>query len=119
MSLLAWFYHVDTFCHTFLPHWERERRVPGQRTRRHTGHLALSEVITILVHFHQIRFRDFKIYSLVYVRGQLRREFPHAVSYQRFVALIPPALGPLWRHEAYLRSPCLSRTDVSLRILQA
>jgi transposase/ABC-type transporter Mla MlaB component len=110
VSLLELFYHVDTVCQIVLPHWERELRVPGQRTRRYTGHLALSEVITILVHSHQIRFRDFKIYSLVYVRGQLRREFLHAVSYQRFVELIPTALGPLC---AYLQTCLGSCTGIS------
>lgn len=51
--------------------------------------------MTILVLFHQLRFRDFKTYYLVYVLSHLHREFPQAVSYQRFVELMPSALGPL------------------------
>ena len=42
-----------------------------------------------------MRFRDFKTYSLVYVLGHLRREFPRAVSYQRFGELMSCAIGPL------------------------
>jgi transposase len=105
MSLLALFCHVDTFCHAFLPHWNQELRAYGQRTRQRSGQLAMSEIITIVLHFHQMRFRDFKTYYLAYVLGHLRREFPHAVSYQRFVALMPTTLGPLC---AYLQS-CLGQ----------
>ncbi len=103
MSLLELFYHVDSFCHVFLPQWEQAQRDQGQRVRRRSGQLAMSEVLTIMIHFHQVRFRDFKTYYLVYVLGHLRREFPHAVSYQRFVELLPAAIGPLC---AYLQT-CL------------
>ncbi len=103
MSLLELYCHVDAFCHAFLPHWDQQLRAHGQRTRRRSGQLAPSEVMTILIHFHQMRFRDFKTYYLVYVLGHLRREFPNAVSYQRFVDLIPSTVGPLC---AYLQT-CL------------
>ncbi len=62
MSLLELFCHVDTFCHAFLPHWKQELRAHGQRTRQRTGQLAMSEIMTILIYFHQMRFRDFKTY---------------------------------------------------------
>jgi hypothetical protein len=55
--------------------------------------LALSEVIPIVIHFHQMHFRGFKMYYLAYVRGHLRAEFPRAVSYQRSVELMAIAIG--------------------------
>lgn len=94
MSLLELFCDVDAFCQSFLPQWDQSLRSHGQRMRRRGGQLALSEVMTIMIHFHQVRFRDFKTYYLVYVLGHLRGEFPHAVSYQRFVELIPSTVGP-------------------------
>jgi transposase len=94
-SVLELFCHVDAFCHTFLPHWEQALRNDKQRARRRAGQLAMSEVMTIVIHFHQMRFRDFKTYYVCYVLGHLRHEFPHAVSYQRFVELMPAVLGPL------------------------
>lgn len=103
MSLLELFCHVDTFCQTFLPHWDQQLRAHGQRARRRTGHLAMSEVMTIVIYFHQMRFRDFKTYYLSYVLGHLQGEFPQAVSYQRFVELMPSTVGPLC---AYLQT-CL------------
>lgn len=110
MSLLELFCHVDTFCETFLPQWDQTLRTHGQRVRRRAGQLAPSEVMTILIHFHQVRFRDFKTYYVVYVLGHLRREFPHAVSYQRFVELIPNIIGPLC---AYLQTCFGACTGVS------
>lgn len=95
MSLLELFYDVDTFCQAFLPHWHQELRAHGQRTRQRTGQLAMSEVMTILIYFHQMRFRDFKTSYLAYVLGHLRPEFPQAVSYQRFVELMPSTISPL------------------------
>lgn len=86
---------------SFLPQWDQTLRAHGQRVRRRAGQLAPSEVMTILIHFHQSRFRDFKTYYVVYVLGHLRGEFPHAVSYHRFVELIPGILGPLC---AYLQT---------------
>lgn len=81
MSLLELFCHVDQFCSTFLPHWEQELQAQGQRSRRRAGQLAIREVMTIMIHFHQMRFRDFKTYYVCYVLAHLRREFPQAVSY--------------------------------------
>ena len=110
MSLLELFCHVDAFCQTFLPQWEQELRAHGQRTRRRSGQLAMSEIMTIMVHFHHMRFRDFKTYYLGYVLGHLRREFPTAVSYQRFVELLPTTIGPFC---AYLQTCYGSCTGLS------
>lgn len=110
MSLLELFCDVDDFCQTFLPQWEQLQRAQGQRTRRRAGQLSVSEVMTIVIHFHQLRFRDFKTYYLVYVLGHLHHEFPRAVSYQRFVELMPTTIGPLC---AYLHTCYGSCTGIS------
>ncbi len=44
-----------------------------------------SEIMTILVIFHTRRFRDLKSFYLNYVCKHMRAEFPHTVSYNRFV----------------------------------
>jgi hypothetical protein len=113
MSLLDLFCHVDAFCHTFLPHWAQCLRDDKQRARRRTGQLAMRDVMTIISHFHQMRFRDCTTYYLAYVLGHLRREFPHAVSYQRCVELMPAALGPLcaYIHTCYGQCSGVSFVD--------
>lgn len=45
--------------------------------------------MTVLVCYHLGTYRTFKEYYLVCIRGQLRQEFPDAVSYNRFVELMP------------------------------
>ena len=57
--------------------------------------------MTIIIHFHQSHYRDFKTYYTDHVCQHLRAEFPNLVSYERFVSLIPSVLGPLG---AYLKS---------------
>ena len=95
MSLLELFVSVDDFCQIFLPVWERKLLAEGSKKRRRAGQLSLSEIMTILIFFHQSRYRNFKAYYTEYVCTQLRGEFPNLVTYERFVILMPSALGPL------------------------
>jgi hypothetical protein len=101
MSLLELFVSVDDFCQIFLPVWEQKLMSDGSKRRRRTGQLSLSEIMTILIYFHQSRYRNFKAYYTEHVCKHLRSEFPNLVSYERFVILMPSALGPL---SAYLKS---------------
>lgn len=57
--------------------------------------------MTILVHFHQAHYRDFKAFYCLHVKQRLQGEFPTAPSYQRFVAWMPRTILPL---TAYLFS---------------
>ena len=95
MSLLELFCHVDDFWQRFRPRWEREMLQSGFRQRRRLGQLSVSEVMTVMIHFHQSRYRHFKAYYTQYVQEHLHREFPRLVSYERFVGLMPGALIPL------------------------
>ena len=53
-SLLHLFCHVDDFCQAFLPVWEKQLLASGARQRQRQRSLAMSEIMTILVHFrHQ------------------------------------------------------------------
>jgi hypothetical protein len=50
--------------------------------------------MTILIHFHQSHYRDFKTYYLLHVCRHLAGAFPQRLSDNRFVALIPHRAGP-------------------------
>lgn len=95
MSLLELFCDVDDFCLEFEPKWQAHLLNSGVRRRNRCAGLCLSEIMTILIHFHESRYRDFKNYYTRYVQEHLSREFPGLVSYQRFVELIPRALVSL------------------------
>lgn len=110
MSLLDLFVDVDDFCLVFLPLWEQRLLAEGSKQRRRKGQLRVSEVMTIIIHFHQSHYRDFKAYYTDHVCKYLCSEFPNLVSYERFVALVPSVLGPLL---AYLRSLYGACTGIS------
>jgi len=101
MSLLELFVSVDDFCQVFLPFWERKLMEDGSQKRIRSGNLSVSEIMTIVIYFHQSQYRNFKVYYTEHVCRHLRAEFPKLVSYERFVILMPRVLGPL---SAYLKS---------------
>ena len=95
MSILDLFCDVDDCWQACAAQWQEELVKAGDRKRQRAGELCPSEIMTILIHFHQSCFRHFKGYYTRYVQTQLQREFPHLVSYTRFVELMPSVLGPL------------------------
>jgi len=101
MSLLELFVSVDDFCQIFLPVWEKKLISDGSKKRCRAGQLSISEIMTIIIYFHQSRYRNFKAYYTEHVCQHLRGEFPNVVTYERFVVLMPSALGHL---SAYLKS---------------
>lgn len=100
-SLIELFCHVDDWC---IAHEEDINRYllsfQGQKAKR--GYrLRMSEIMTLIIYFHQSRYRDFKHYYLDYVCQHLTTYFPALVSYTRFVELQQSVLLPLC---AYLQS---------------
>jgi Transposase DDE domain len=93
MSLLELFCAVDDFC-IQLEHEQAGRLLgDGCRRRERSGQLCMSEMLTIMIHFHQSHYRTFKAYYLQHVQIHLQAEFPNVVSYGRFVQLMPRLLG--------------------------
>jgi hypothetical protein len=109
MSLLELFCAVDDFLLSFEPQWKASQLQEGKQRER-ASQLCPSEVMTILIHFHQSHYRTFKAYYTEHVQIHLSGEFPHLVSYPRFVALIPRMLLPLL---AYLQSRYGTCTGIS------
>ena len=107
-SLLEMFVHVDDFCQAFLPKLEQYLLSSGAVKRHRERSLSISEVMTILIHFHQSHYRNFKAYYCEHVQAHLCSEFPDLVSYTRFVDFIPSALLPLC---AYFRQSCLGNCN--------
>ncbi len=103
-SLVELFVHVDDFCQAFLPQLGQRLLQSGIVKRRRKRSLSISEVMTVLIHFHQSHYRNFKAYYCEHVLTHLRSEFPGLVSYTRFVDFIPSAMLPLC---AYFRYACL------------
>ena len=109
MSVLELFCDVDDFWLGFEQQC-KAMHLKTSKQRERLGYLCPSEVMTILIHFHQSHYRTFKAYYTEYVQLHLTSEFPHLVSYTRFVALIPHVMVPML---AYLQSRYGACTGIS------
>jgi len=95
MDLVPLFYLIDEFCKEFEPKWRKQRLASGLVQRYKPGRLSLSEVLTVIIHFHQSNHRTFKHYYTDYVSVYRRLDFPRLVSYTRFLELMSEATVPL------------------------
>lgn len=83
------FYIIDEFNSIFDAEIEKRHLLSttGKARRMRKASLSDSEIMTILLLFHFGTFRNFKHYYLHYIKDHLSKEFPKAVSYNRFVEL--------------------------------
>jgi hypothetical protein len=110
MSILELYCSVDEFWQHFAPAWERELLATGAQRRRRATRLHPSEIMTIAIFFQQSHYRTFKAFYIDYVQVHLRAEFPHLLSYSRFIELLPRVLTPL---TIYLHTQLGSCTGIS------
>ena len=85
-ELIELFCNADDFCLEFEPEWNGHLLKGRQRSRK--CRMALSEIMTIAIHFHQSGYRTFKKYYTIFIRGMARYLFPSCVSYGRFIELM-------------------------------
>jgi transposase len=95
MSLTRLFCDTDDFCKGFIADWEKTQIEDGTKKRRRKSRLSHSEIMTIIVYYHQSGYKTFKWFYERHVCEHRNREFPHLVSYHRFIELLPEALIPL------------------------
>uniref|UniRef100_UPI0003B59F71 IS982 family transposase n=1 Tax=Psychromonas hadalis TaxID=211669 RepID=UPI0003B59F71 len=98
-NLIDTFCKVDDFCNVFTPEWEARLISKGEIKRRRVKRMSNSEIMTIIINFHQSHYRDFKNYYLGYVTKYLKSYFPSLLSYTRFIKVMPSVIVPL---NAYL-----------------
>ena len=99
MSIISLFCEVDDFFLAYekyiAAHQILENAASPSERRWRPRRLHTSEVMTILIHFHQSQYRTFKDYYQKHVCLYLRWAFPYLVSYSRFVQLMREAFLPL------------------------
>ena len=111
MAIIALFCEIDDF---FLDYekWIAPQCLPEAppiETRGRPRQLHPSEVMTLLIAFHQSNYRTFKHFYLKQVCGYWGPAFPHLVSYSRFVRLKKEVLTLL---KSYLATPLGDCTGV-------
>jgi hypothetical protein len=97
---------VDDFCKEIDLAKEGHLLSKGgsEKLRNRKFKLSDSEVITIMIMFHLMNYRDLKHFYINYVQKHLKSEFPQTVSYNRFVELQRKAFLPMC---IFLKSSCL------------
>ena len=95
MSIVELFCDVDDFCMAFEPKWQAKLLDMGKKGRGPKRQMITSEIMSIVIHFHQSGYRNFKRYYIDHVQRHMHREFPKLVSYNRFVEYMPSVLAPL------------------------
>ena len=95
MEIAELFCYVDDFCKKFEKTWQQELLSTNERKRNRKFNLCLSEVMTIIIYFHQSSYRNFKDYYKEHVCNYFQAYLTQIVSYNRFVELEKSALIPL------------------------
>ncbi|MFK7968162.1 MAG: IS982 family transposase, partial [Rickettsiaceae bacterium] len=88
------FCFVDNFYKGFEPWYKRSLLTSGTKKRNRECKMSLSEIITILIAFHQSGMTCFKYFYLELMRNY-RNFFSYLVHYDRFIALIKLAFPAL------------------------
>ena len=86
---------VDDFFKKFEPVWRAHLLESGEKQRFKPSKLSVSEVMTIVIAFHQSGFRDFKSFYTRFVCRYWQDAFPELVSYTRMLKLMQTELVPL------------------------
>lgn len=96
MSIVELFCAVDDYCQGYERAEARQvlgkaKSKPGPKSG-----LVTSEIITIVICFHTSKYRTFKDYYCKQVLVHGKGDFPGAVSYNRFVEVMPTIMLPLF-----------------------
>lgn len=94
-KIIETFCDVDDFCQMFIEQWQKQLIENGEIKRRRACKLSPAEIITIIIHFHQSHYRDFKNYYLLYVSRHLKEYFPTLLSYTRFLGMTASVVIPM------------------------
>jgi phage terminase large subunit-like protein len=100
--------------------WWQKMLLQGEgetKRRNRATNLHLSEIITIMLAYHETGYRCFKDYY-AYVLFHHRKEFPHLVSYDRFVALMKRTFGAVIMMFAALRGEVCLQTQRLMRFVE-
>lgn len=111
MPLLDIFYYTDEFC-KFFEQEAKKYSLQNPIKEDFKSKMTLSEIMTIMIFWHQSGYKNFKSYYKNFVLVYLKTEFPNAVSYNRFIELIPYAMQPLFVFSKCLSAPCTGKSFI-------
>ena len=102
------FCDVDDFMKEFEELYKQKLLEDKSKKSKLNSKLSMSEIMSIVIYFHNYGNRTFKDFYLKSVCINLKKEFPNLVSYNRFVELIKTVFVPL---VAFLQLKRLVKSD--------
>ena len=109
MSLEELYCNVDDFCKVFMPEWHASLIENKLRQKQWSCCMSASEIMTLVILFHQQQYRHFKAFYKMHVQKNLKKEFPILLSYSRFIEQMQSITVPLF---FFLLSQARSETGV-------
>lgn len=97
LDLTTLYCFVDDFWKTFRTEWEKHLIESGKSRRGPEPELSISEMMTIVILFHQSNYRTFK-YFYMHVSQHYRSYFSNLISYSRFVYIMKRLFVPLFAY---------------------
>lgn len=101
-DLTTLFCSVDDFWINFETEWHKSLIGNSKPITGPNPELSISEMMTIMILFHQSNFRTFK-HFYTFVCQNLRGEFPKLISYNRFVHIQKNLFIPLFAYLLHKR----------------
>ena len=94
--LISTFCRIDDFCIMYEKS-VKDKLIGNDQPRQYgrSQSLSVSEIMTIMIMFQSVKYRNFKYYYNEFILTYWKSYFPSAPSYNRFVELMPQALVPL------------------------
>jgi hypothetical protein len=105
MDIVSLFCEIDDFYKFFEPVWRKHQLGHGRIGHRQPS-LSLPEVMTILIMYHESGYKNLKSFYLREIGIHHSKDFPHLVSYNRFVELQKRCVMPLFFYLVCKRGDC-------------
>jgi Transposase DDE domain len=116
LDLTHLFCSVDDFWKSFKIHWYK-KQLSNKPSRGPSCGLSMSEIMTILILFHQSNYRTFKYFYLSLYQSH-RNCFPKMPCYSRFVAIQKSAFIPLFAYLHQNKGPITGISFIDSTIIK-
>jgi len=97
------FCHIDDFCQIFEKKWNKILLRSKQQSRVRSSSLSMSEMMTIIICFHNSHYQNFKAFYNTMILGHYHSYFPKAMSYSRFIQKLPSVTIPLFCYFQFIK----------------
>ncbi len=85
---------IDDFCKIYTE-YEKKKLLPSQKQRNRNCAMSLSEIMTVMIMYHTSHAKNFKYFYKTCIEYIHKDDFRNALSYNRFVELMPRLFLPL------------------------